>query len=397
VPARPVHRPGLVVVAVSGLVLSALLLGSAAAAVQARAGPARACAGWRVVFSPSRGSSTLNAVAATSAKDAWAVGSHDLGAGSRTFIEHWNGSGWKVMPSPNPATGPFTTDTLGGVVALSRTNAWAFGFYEKTTTSFRTLIEHWNGVRWSVIPSPNSGTGENTLAAAVALTSTDIWAVGYRQDTTSPVFSARRTLVERWRGTRWRIVPSPDVGAGDNFLFGVAAASATQAWAVGSDSVSFGRTLAMRWSGTAWSVAPTPSRGQGDRFLQAVAAPSPRFALAVGSDLNGSQTQTLSERWTGSAWSLVRSPSPAADFNSLQAVAALSARNAWAVGARRTDLGASFSTLAEHWNGSTWTVTRSPSPGRGDDWLFGASAVPRGGGFWAVGAAGASTLIEFRC
>ena len=60
-------------------------------------------------------------------------------------------------------------------------SAWAFGFYEKTSTSFRTLIEHWNGVRWSVFPSPNSGAGENTLDAAAAVSATNIWAVGYRQ------------------------------------------------------------------------------------------------------------------------------------------------------------------------------------------------------------------------
>jgi hypothetical protein len=333
----------------------------------------------------------LSAVAATSRQDAWAVGNYDTGSSHLTLIEHWDGTAWKIVPSPNPASGPLTTNTLGGVVAISRKNAWAFGFYEKTTTSFRTLIEHWNGVRWSVYRSPNSGSGENTLAAAVAVTASDIWAVGYRGT------HVRRTLVERWNGTRWRIVPSPNVGTGDNFLFGVAATSAGQAWAVGSDSVSFGRTLAIRWNGSAWSVVPTANRGQGDRFLQAVAAPSARYALAVGSDLSGSQTQTLTERWRGSAWSVVPSPSPGRDYNSLQAITAPASGNAWAVGARRSALGQPFRTLAEHWNGTSWKVVRSTSPGRGDDWLFGIGTVPHGGGFWAVGTAGPSTLIEFHC
>jgi hypothetical protein len=60
-------------------------------------------------------------------------------------------------------------------------------------------------------------------------------------------------------------------------------------------------------------------------------------------------------------------------------------------------LGQRFQTLAEHWNGTSWTVAASPSPGRGDDWLFGISAIPNGGGFWAVGRAGPASLTEYHC
>jgi hypothetical protein len=332
-------------------------------------------------------------VAATSARDAWAVGSRVSAAGSfRTLIEHWNGASWVVVPSPNPASGRSPTDTLAGVVAISRSNAWAFGFYEKTTTSFRTLIEHWNGARWTVMPSLNSGNGENALLSAAARSASDIWTVGYRTGR-----SARRTLIEHWNGKKWSILPSPNVGTGDNFLFGVTAVSATLAWAVGSDSRSFGQTLALRWDGSRWSVIPTQNRGQGDRFLLAVTASGTRSALAVGSDLNGTRTLAQAQRWTGSAWSLTPAPSPGRDYNSLQAVAAASATNAWAAGARRTARGAPFRTLAEHWNGARWQVAPTPSPGRGDDGLSGAAAIPRGRGFWAVGAAGSGTLAEFHC
>jgi len=381
---------GLVAAVVSGgLLVAAVVVGSPASA----AGTA-ACAGWQVVASPSPGqSSGLTSVAATSGRSAWAVGSRRNGNGSyRTLIERWDGTSWKVVPSADPAAGASPTDTLDGVVATAPSNAWAVGFYEKTTTSFRTLIEHWNGVRWAAVSSPNSGNGENTLAAAAARTTADIWAVGYRQGA-----FARRTLIEHWNGKKWSIVPSPNVGRGDNFLFGVAAVSATQAWAVGSDSRSFGQTLAMRWNGSRWSVVPTPNPGQGDRFLLAVAAPTARSALAVGSDLNGATTRTLAQRWAGSAWSLTPSPSPGRDYNSLQAVAATSAGNAWAAGTRRATPRAAFRTLAEHWNGTTWTVAATPSPGRGDDSLSGIAAIPRGNGFWAVGAASGRTLIESHC
>src|SRR5262249_31937504 len=130
--------------------LAALLLPAATLAAIVTSGPATAAtpaactAAWRAVPSPGPAAAGLTAVAARGPRDVWAVGSYDAGGAFRTLIEHWNGSRWKVVPSPDPASGKHTTNTLGGVVALSKTNAWAFGFLEKKTTSFRTLVLHWN-------------------------------------------------------------------------------------------------------------------------------------------------------------------------------------------------------------------------------------------------------------
>jgi hypothetical protein len=391
--------------ALTPLAVTATLIGSmitatispASAALAAQAGP-RACA-WAVVPSPSRGvSATLSAVSATSARDAWAVGSYDTGSSFRTLIEHWNGSAWKVVPSVDPAIGHHQTSALTGVAAISPSNVWAVGFYEKSTTSFRTLVEHWNGSKWSVVPSPNADSGENTLAAVAAVSASDIWAVGNRHGPGARGGGARKTLVEHWQRGKWRIVPSPSPGPahGDGFLFGLAVSSAHQAWAVGTEPSRFSSTLAIRWNGTKWLTAKTANPGNGDRFLQAVAAPSARVALAVGSDLSGNQTRALAERWNGTSWSLVPAASPGGDFNSLQAIAARNASQAWSVGARRANQGARFTTLVEHWDGHAWTAASAPSPGAGDDWLFGAASVPKSG-FWAVGNAGPRTLVERFC
>ncbi len=372
-----------------------ITFGVAAPAAAAQASPGRNTCAWRVMTSPAPGQASLNAVSATSAKDAWAVGSYDLGSGARTLIEHWNGSAWKVARSPDPAGHATETDSLEGVVALSKNNAWAFGSYEKTTTDFRTLIVHWNGSSWSVVKSPDAGPGENVLGAAAAVSPKDIWAVGYQRLDDG----VRKTLTEHWNGRSWIIAPSPRPGSAsaESLLFG-AAASAGRVWAVGTaDTASFGRTLAIAWAGGHWSTAATVSPGQGDRFLQAVAAPSKGYALAVGSYLQGNQVRALAERWTGSAWSRVPAASPGADYNSLQAVALRNRSFGWAVGASRTDQGARFTALAERWNGTSWVPVKVPSPGRGDDWLFGAASVPGNGGFFAVGQAGAGTLIEHTC
>src|SRR5262252_9918518 len=81
-----------------------LLLGALAAATPALAA-SRACAGWVVRPSPSKGSATLHAVAATSGTDVWAVGSYNSAGAYKTLIEHWNGTRWTIVPSANPASG----------------------------------------------------------------------------------------------------------------------------------------------------------------------------------------------------------------------------------------------------------------------------------------------------
>ena len=50
---------------------------------------------------------------------------------------------------PTPSIG-VTRASLAGVAALGPNNVWAVG-----TTITGTLVEHWNGAAWSVVPSPS--------------------------------------------------------------------------------------------------------------------------------------------------------------------------------------------------------------------------------------------------
>ena len=40
-------------------------------------------------------------------------------------------------------------------------------------------VEHWNGTSWAIVPSPNMGTGNNHLNGVAAVSASDVWAVGY--------------------------------------------------------------------------------------------------------------------------------------------------------------------------------------------------------------------------
>src|SRR5947209_6377502 len=92
---------------------------------------------------------SLNDVAAVSTSDIWAVGNFSRSnSTSSTLIEHWNGSKWSIISSPNPGS---ISNGLGGIGAVSAGDIWAVGGFSNTTKSSQTLIIHWNGTHWSVI------------------------------------------------------------------------------------------------------------------------------------------------------------------------------------------------------------------------------------------------------
>jgi hypothetical protein len=69
---------------------------------------------------------------------------------SRALIEHWNGTRWSIVPSPS--VGP-TVSILTAVAALSTNDVWAAG-HSSTNTTYSTLVKHWNGRKWAIVPSP---------------------------------------------------------------------------------------------------------------------------------------------------------------------------------------------------------------------------------------------------
>jgi hypothetical protein len=123
---------------------------------------------------------------------------------------------------------------LSAVTALSPTNVWAVG---NTAGGRATLIEHFNGTSWSVVASPNAATGSvldaNALTGIAAASANDIYAVGFFADPTI-AGGFERTLIEHWDGSKWTIVSSPNSTAGHDQLFGVTTRSDGTAIAVGT-------------------------------------------------------------------------------------------------------------------------------------------------------------------
>ena len=235
---------------------------------------------------------TLSGVAATSPTNAWAVGSTNSGD---TLILHWNGKTWLQMPS--------TPGTLSGVAATSPTNAWAVG----STKRFNTLILHWNGKTWQQIPSANPGIAQhvNNFLSGVAVSKEGTaWAVG---NGTTCGCGPGTSLIERWNGHRWGQVPTPTSG-GDIDVNAVASLPSGRSWAVGlsggGDSPTSG--VILQWTGTAWTRVPIPDLRGDDGGLFGLAATSRSDAWAVGwASAEGSPAGTskiVILHWNGSTW-----------------------------------------------------------------------------------------------
>ena len=348
------------------------------------------CGKWSVVPAPHPNvSSALNGVAAVSANDAWAVGSAGSQiSGAQTLIEHWNGTSWQIVTSPSP--GSFY-NTLYGVTAISSSNIWAVGFDAGNSGVTQTLIEHWNGTSWQIVTSPSPASINNELFSVSAVSASDVWAVGFITITINQT-PTDETLIEHWNGSHWSVVKSPNPGSNDH-LNAVAAISANNAWAVGNANT-FAQTLIEHWNGSHWSVVKSASAGSSSD-LRDVAAVSASNVWAVGYALIGSSIQTFTEHWNGTNWQAVKSPNTGAS-PAFSGVAAVSASDVWAVGSDRNSNNV-FQGLTEQWNGSAWHIVASPNQATVNAQLLGVAAVSAMD-VWAVGVAGGNPFIEhFHC
>jgi hypothetical protein len=225
-----------------------------------------------------------------------------------------------------------------GVTAISSTDVWAVGgYWTLSNYSFLTLIEHYNGTKWDWIVSPNAGTQAyyNQLVSVSALNANDVWAVGTSENSfTGAPF---QPLAVHWDGATWTLQTVPAALGGSNEMLGVTALESGHAVAVGYggqvDGVSPPQgavwDLATGGGSTGASLSPV------DSILNAVAI-SGDSVWAVGYLGNGSMvwpgtfdstTHTLT--WAASPGA---SDNASADNNVLLGVTAISPSVFWAAG-----------------------------------------------------------------
>ena len=349
---------------------------------------------WQKVISPNvSGATSVNnellGVAAISANDVWTVGwaQDPLGPPyvKRTLIQHFDGNTWNIVQSPNLLKD--IQSVLHSVSGKSANDVWAVGSSHNGSLPSRTLIEHWDGTQWSIVSSPSPDTQFNELRGVAAISATDVWAVGFRggTKTETPI----ETLILHWDGGRWTQVPSPNVPSGANQLFGITAIAANDIWAIGTAG---GAPLALRWNGSVWSIVPVERNGGlSTEKLTAVSgtAGNDVWAVGDGKGIFTNQTFATIRHWDGVRWTekVCRAASgsnspegyegggPDAYFTG---VAAAASNDVWAVGVRGSG------PMILHWDGQAWTTVTHPRAFPNSASLR-AVTTSRGGSAWSVG------------
>ena len=358
-----------------GVIAAGVLVAVVAAGVALSAGHSHRSGGLVTVAASFSIAGGLAGVAATSANNAWAVGSTGSFDSPKPLIVHWNGTSWKQAPTSGLPSGE-----LSSVTATSASNAWAVG----RTNSDQSLIVHWNGTSWKQVPSAGAA---GSLAGVAAASATNAWAVG------STGFRSPKPLILHWNGTTWQQVPTPSLD-GSVSLNAVAVTSGRNTWAVGvvGGGTSPAASLILHWNGTTWQQVPIPSPSEGKygNALADVAATSTTNAWAVGcTDGCPIGGTPLIERWNGTSWKQVAAPATPYALYNLQGVAA-SATSAWAVGGGGPVT--SEGTATTYWNGRGWTL----SHGRSGAVLAGVTATSATNA-WAVGetASGHTVILHW--
>lgn len=174
----------------------------------------------------------VSQIAASSARNAWAVGAPLDPRRGAAFTLRWNGKTWKQVPIPKPGQ----DEQLRGVAVRTVADAWAVG-QSGVAYHFRPVILRWNGTSWTRVASPNPSS--NCEVADVAATSaTNAWAVGdCIVDGDVDV-----AMVLHWNGHAWKKAPTP---LEDQPLSSVTAPAAGEVWVAGEQGI-------WRWTGRAW-------------------------------------------------------------------------------------------------------------------------------------------------
>jgi hypothetical protein len=133
----------------------------------------------------------------------FAVGSDRYSGIDQTLIEGWTGAAWSIVPSPNPS--PSQADNLAGVACTSPSACAAVGEYFNGS-GVQPLAESWNGSAWSIVPSATTASAQQDMLQQVSCSGPSACtAVGSYSTSTSI-----QTLIESWDGTKWSVVPSPN-------------------------------------------------------------------------------------------------------------------------------------------------------------------------------------------
>lgn len=255
----------------------------------------------------------LQGVTCLSTSRCTAVGYYSVGIGRPIvpLVEQWDGKSWSVVPSPNFAANT-AISKLNAVTCVDAADCFAVGEFALMNNRDYAGIEHWNGTLWKVVPSPSPGTGNLTLASVSCVNARLCFADGdYNDDAFGS--SGYHSLLEKWNGSTWDLVATPKAARPDDSFTSVSCVSADLCFAVGFDDPGLGGHLIIdRWQGSTWTnLKPPMSTPSGILSISGLSCVTSSNCYGVGSypqDHDQTPALSLIEHWDGTSWSAVSAP-----------------------------------------------------------------------------------------
>ncbi|MCW2494682.1 hypothetical protein [Jatrophihabitans sp.] len=329
--------------------------------------PARASGSWTAVASshvPKQYERAL-AVVAPADDDVWAIGYKLYFVGGQpvfqTLAEHYTGGTFVSVSTPDSEIGS-GRDMLTGAAASAPDDVWAVGSTIGLGFPSQTLIEHWDGTSWRIVASPNPGASGDELEAVAATSSRSAWAVGARIEK-GGMYQTPLTL--HWNGTRWAAIaaPNPSGCSGHSYLTSVVAPTGNTAWATGwcgSGGSTAERGYVLYWDGKTWStvfVVPQSKAPQSETY-GITGTKGNLWLVGDYQDPGSGSAKTLTYHFDGATWHFVTGP---AGQGTLAGVA-IGKGGTWSVGDGPSPQPPFAGPLASRYLATGWQNTPVPAP-----------------------------------
>ena len=278
-----------------------------------------------------------------------------MAAGEATFLvpfpyaEEWNGGTWF------PLTAYFPSDLLigsfTGVSCPSTSSCLAVGWYVTNKGVLQPLVNAWSPAGWVNVAVTAPTGAVASLLTGVSCQSTTCVAVGTEVTSAGAVTPFAETAT-----STGSVTPTTPASSGAaSLLFGVSCSSTTACTAVGASASTTGALapIAERFNGKTWSVEPTPTpTGSTGSALLGVSCPGASSCTAVGGSIGTASVSTLAESWNGITWSLGSTPNPAGALVSELGAVSCSSTSACTAAGESVGSTGSSSTLAESTSGT---------------------------------------------
>jgi photosystem II stability/assembly factor-like uncharacterized protein len=216
---------------------------------------------------------------------------------------------------------------------------------------------HLDGRTWAIVPTPNFDPQENYIYGIAALSSNNVWAVGRSRQTNYAPF------IINWNGQQWTKSVLPALSDTDNILYAISAQASNDIWVVGqvgTNALHAQRALILHYNGVDWQAKPQGAGGEA-YALFGVDARTSNDAWAVGYTYTTFDfTQPLAMRWNGTKWEPTETTQGLNRRNHrLYAVAVVGPNDVWAVGEAGVVYGPK-APFIQHWRGDYWEPVGAP-------------------------------------